>query len=399
MTLSNINQICVNALLQPTVITPVDRRIFVQPDNNTIGDASYINSTTGDYLFNDNGNVSGLNGVQQQVFLALSTQLGSSAVVNLGQSLTSIRVITNNINSDISNYINLALVKLINSGSILLNNITTNKIGSNSLEIVVDWTDLTTTQIQQLNFGPNAVKPNNYFYDSESTVGISPEQISSIETWYRADRGVVAPNNLVSAWFNESGFIDDGYAFDAGRDLYQGTISKQPILNSSDGYLNFQPSITFANNARLQSGSWFDGYEGNPVTVVCVGYWKNITGTFKMFDGYGISSMYCESNAGTLKIHETADAVGGSINTSANVFIIVFNDSYSYYKQSSNTKVVFTGSPGESNPTGITVGGGLTDGFSGFTMAEFALFDGELSQWYQDALNVFLGNRYAIKIS
>ena len=403
MSLSNISNICFNQLSTPTEQTPIDRRLFTSPYNNSIGDSRFINPITKDYSFNSSGKIQGMTGVQQQVYLSLTTILGSSASVNLGETYSQIQIMTQATYRNINNTITSALAPLLTANLIRLNGVTL--INSNSttgIIINVDWTDLTLTasQLASQNYGKNPVTVIPANYGCALSTGISPLDISSVEASFRADRGVVAQYGIVSAWWNEAAYEEaGGPLFDINRNANQSTIANQPTFNGSDFNLNNNPSITFGATQYLQTGSWIDGYVAVPVTVFIVGYWKDNAATYNAFDGYGGTNYTFKNVSGTLKIYETADAVGLTATLTPNVYIVVFESSNSYYKQSSNVKTLFTGSPGNVTALGVTLGNSLAGSNGGFTMAEFALFNGELSQYDQDGLLQYAKNRYGIAIS
>jgi hypothetical protein len=402
MGLSNISNICSNALANPVVGTPIDRRIFVSPYNNAIGDNRFINPITGDYQFNASGKTAGLFGVQQQVYLCLTTALGSSASVNLGETYGTIQVIANNYTQDLNNAIGLALSPLIAAGQIVLNGIIVQRPNSGtSVVVLVNWTDLTVTssQLTNQNYGPNQVRVPPNIFNCSATQGIDPASIPSLEADYRADRGIIAPFGKVSAWWNEDAFAESGIAFDLNRNAIQPTVALQPQFNASDANLNFQPSITFGTNQWLQTEMWTDGYLQDPMTIFVVGYWKDNASTYVAFDGYNGQQYQFLNASGTLEIKETTTATGGAATLTPNVYMIVFNDGYSVYRQSSNTSISFTGTPGSNKALGFTIGNSLAGNQGGMTIAEIAIFSGVLNNCYQDSLMQYFGNRYKITIT
>jgi hypothetical protein len=254
---SNISNFCINQF-NPVTYPSIDRRLYVAPTSNAVGDSRYINPTTGDYLFNESGKIAGFFGVQQQVYLSLVTALGSSASVTLGDTIDTIRVIGNNISYDINNAITLALAPLVNAGQITLNGIIIAQPNSSTAVVVdVKWTDLTVNNSQQYAppYGNSAVSAGVVYYPCVTTRGMGPREIPSVQADWRADRGVVAQFGTVSQWWNELAFEEDGGpAFDQNRNATQTVVADQPTFNGSDPNLNFQPSITFAFGDYLETG-------------------------------------------------------------------------------------------------------------------------------------------------
>lgn len=402
--LSNISNCCVSQFNIPITSTPIDRRLFIVPENNSIGDNRRIDPDTGDYSFGSNGKIEGLVGIQQQVYLSLLTVLGSSASINLGSTINNIQVIGTNINQDITNSINLALAPLIAANQISLNNVSIIPANTTTGFVVnVDWTDLTQTQSQlnNLQIGSGNVISSYTIYNCSLSRGISPREISFCEADYRADRGIVAQYGLVSQWWNECGASEDGGPpFDMGRNAIQNTIANQPRFNASDGYLNFQPSITFSSNQWLQTGIWTDGYIDGYTTIFMVGYWKDNNATYNAFDGYGSNSYTLENVSGTLKFNAGSTATGGSTNGNASAWIIVLKpgNNNSYYRQNSNATTTFTGSIGNNVPLGFTIGNSLAGNNGGITLGQISVMNGELSKYYQDALMQYAKNRFNIGI-
>ena len=103
-----------------------------------------IDPITQDYVFNSNGRIVGGNGIQQLVYLALVTVLGSSAVTTLGQDFTSIKTLGTNYPSIIKGKAQQALQSLIDAKKIQLIDVIVNISGTNRSTIDIKWKDLAT---------------------------------------------------------------------------------------------------------------------------------------------------------------------------------------------------------------------------------------------------------------
>ena len=117
-----------------------------QKSNNEIGTVKSIDPIKRDYKINSSGQLAGMNLVQQQVYLALTINKGTSASPNLGSKLNRIQLLSSNVDVEIEFAIKEALSDLLNNNII---NIISISIDKNNLTkyIKVLWEDLTLKQI------------------------------------------------------------------------------------------------------------------------------------------------------------------------------------------------------------------------------------------------------------
>lgn len=109
------------SLALPPLLTPNNRNDLLDfQGTNTVQGSRYINPQTQDFEQSANGLFQGMNAVDQQVQLALSTTFNSSAVLNFGQNFASIKVITPYISRQMISLLNNCLNNLIVSGSITI---------------------------------------------------------------------------------------------------------------------------------------------------------------------------------------------------------------------------------------------------------------------------------------
>ncbi len=135
--------------------SPADRRTLVDPYNQ-IQNARYIDPVTQDYVLKANGHPEGMPGIRQSVYLALLTQFNSSAQLNFGAQLSSIKVVTASIVAEVSNFVRVALSQLISNKQILLNNVSVTNNGRGQVVVNIRWTDLSTGQANTTQLGSQA---------------------------------------------------------------------------------------------------------------------------------------------------------------------------------------------------------------------------------------------------
>ena len=127
--------------------------------NGQIQSARVINPITGDYELNANGTFTGQSVVWTSVYLALFTTLNSSAVYGLGNAIGNIPVIGTNITNQVTNVIKQALSSLIVQGLVSLTNCVVTQIAPSTLNVAVNWTDLTINSVGQNTFTTNVTLP------------------------------------------------------------------------------------------------------------------------------------------------------------------------------------------------------------------------------------------------
>lgn len=125
----------------PALANPNIGLIFKKQDNS-IGSSRLIDPATRDYKVDPTtGRMLGMDDMQQMVYLALVTVKGSSTVALLGQSFTSIKIITQNIEAQIDNEVRRALEKLTQKKLITIDNVFVEVDEHNVARIHVVWTD------------------------------------------------------------------------------------------------------------------------------------------------------------------------------------------------------------------------------------------------------------------
>lgn len=107
------------------------------------GEAVKLDSVTGDYVLDGSGQKLGDNAVNQMVYLALRTRLGSSAVLNLGIADFP-DLITDDIVLRVQAIIRDALAALVRQGLVELVNVDVKRVKTTALSIQVNWINKTT---------------------------------------------------------------------------------------------------------------------------------------------------------------------------------------------------------------------------------------------------------------
>lgn len=123
--------------------------------NNQLQSARVINPLTQDYEINANGSFIGQSVVQTSVYLALFTTLNSSAVYGMGNDLYNVKIIGNNIQTQVKNIVERALGSLVSQGLVAFVNCTVTQIASSAINVDVHWIDLTINSAGQRSFTTN----------------------------------------------------------------------------------------------------------------------------------------------------------------------------------------------------------------------------------------------------
>lgn len=127
----------------PATASPTVGKPLTKADGSQ-GDARKIDPVTKDYVIDPTtGRTVGFDGVQQQVYLALVTVKGSSAVADLGQEFTSLKLIPENIQALVEDKVREALAALIQKNKVQLIRVDTELNRNKALAIRVKWMDLT----------------------------------------------------------------------------------------------------------------------------------------------------------------------------------------------------------------------------------------------------------------
>ncbi len=103
-----------------------------------------LNKYTKQYEFDDYGRVLGMADVQQMVQIAVSTELGSSAVRNLGHELRTVLDITDNFQRRVQTILESALADLVKRKLVEIITVDVRRVNTSGLYALLRWRDLTT---------------------------------------------------------------------------------------------------------------------------------------------------------------------------------------------------------------------------------------------------------------
>ena len=136
----------------PTMINSSTAKVYIKADGSQ-GNCAKIDPLTGDYVLDDYGNSVGDDSVNQMVYLAFNTLFNSSAVDGFGFDLnTSDSVIDETTNLKAKLAVMKAAKHLTSNGVISIVSVTTQKITQTGLQVVIQWMNLSTGEINDLTF-------------------------------------------------------------------------------------------------------------------------------------------------------------------------------------------------------------------------------------------------------
>jgi len=124
----------------PAQVSSATAPLFRKSDL-TYGDCQEIDTKTGDYKLDVDGNPLGWDAVKQMVYLALKTILGSSAVPTLGIELE-MTIIRDDTARKNRLSVEAALNSLITQGLIALIDVITTRLPNSAIQIEVQWEDI-----------------------------------------------------------------------------------------------------------------------------------------------------------------------------------------------------------------------------------------------------------------
>ena len=132
---------------------PIDRRDLLDYNgNNIIQSARYINPLTRDFEVSSTNHLEGQNAVEQAVVLAINTTFNSSAQPAFGQNFGLIKLITPQIQTQVSNTVQQALGTLIKNGQITLQSIQYTNNGLGQISVQFTYNNNTIGNTAQMSF-------------------------------------------------------------------------------------------------------------------------------------------------------------------------------------------------------------------------------------------------------
>jgi hypothetical protein len=132
-----------------SMVTTIPKTTFlIQADNKTPGNDLAIDPITGDYILNGQDQFVGASEIANDVYYALATKFGSGILPQFGLNLSSVTLITSNIQIKVNAAVKSALSNLISSSLISLNSVSIQLGNIGVLNIQVSWTDTSNNIIQ-----------------------------------------------------------------------------------------------------------------------------------------------------------------------------------------------------------------------------------------------------------
>lgn len=113
---------------QPGTTDRVLKQPFLSADGQTIKNARGIDPFTRDYMLDGSGRSLGMTALQQQVYLATITTLGTSADTRMGSDVGNIKVVRKNTPTEIDAAVRKSLQPLTSAG----------KINIDKIDVVID---------------------------------------------------------------------------------------------------------------------------------------------------------------------------------------------------------------------------------------------------------------------
>ncbi len=129
-----------------TPAAPAATAALLVKQDGTQGDAALINNQTGDFVLDASGNKVGDDSLNQRVYLAIATVLGSSAVPTMGLAPLG-GVITAGTIQQAKNAITTALAPLTSANLIAILSIDVGRFNQSGVQRRVRWQALTTGQV------------------------------------------------------------------------------------------------------------------------------------------------------------------------------------------------------------------------------------------------------------
>lgn len=125
-----------------------DKTPVYQKADGTPGTARLIDLATGDYVLSETGRFVGVDEVEQAVYLRLFTMKGSSILAGLGQDISSLKVMGENIQRKVEDAVNVALNDLIQAEMVEVVSVSV-EVEKNRLAYVVEWRDVESDSLKE----------------------------------------------------------------------------------------------------------------------------------------------------------------------------------------------------------------------------------------------------------
>jgi hypothetical protein len=131
------------------LVAPISAGSALEDDEGVPQASRFIDPITRRYVFDDNGRLTGMGATQQRVQLAFSTKRRSSVLSTMGESITSIQDITDDLQRRVETEVASTLSRLVNEKALAILSVTITPFAASGRKILVRWRDLTTGTEQQ----------------------------------------------------------------------------------------------------------------------------------------------------------------------------------------------------------------------------------------------------------
>lgn len=227
------------------------------------------------------------------------------------------------------------------------------------------------------------------------TSGFTPQSLSGLEAWYRADLGLTLDGNGgVQQWDDQSG------RGDSNRNLTS-TPTTRPQHETSNSSYGGRAVITFASSSYLVSGTW-SASQSPPYTICAVGNVQDST-TNRYFSDTASGQRVAlleEASAGAAVLTNAANPWTGIHLTSPSIFLFESTGSATANLYVSSLTAALSGATVENTAFQNLVLGayqGLTLQPDG-PIAEYIVYSRVLSTSERTSLMQYLSARYAITL-
>ena len=226
------------------------------------------------------------------------------------------------------------------------------------------------------------ISNNNTFIDT-------PDKISGLKAWWKADSLGLTDGTAVSSWGDSSA---------SGIALTQATSANQPIFKTN--IINGQPVVRFdGSNDRLRAASTLGLSQPNTIFIV-VGNWNSSTAgnLVDVATGDGARQLVAYDTGVALGFYAGTGFVSDAPATHPGYICIsaLFNGASSTINV--NGTQVLTGNPGSNGLGQPTIGSDGGNAFGG-DIAEIIVFNRALTALERAHVENYLGNKYGIQTS
>lgn len=119
-------------------------QIFSDPSTGTVGTGRKIDPGTRQYVFGDDGRISGQDSVPQRVYLAYATVKGSSIMPELGETFSEVQTIGDDFVEQMTQRAKEPVQAMIDAKELEIVSVSIDRFGPSGASIEVRWVDLTT---------------------------------------------------------------------------------------------------------------------------------------------------------------------------------------------------------------------------------------------------------------